>query len=112
MFNYLDKFCFDGQIAYVVRGMGLIGSEVSRAMSSMGAETLILDVKENEGKLLETELTREGFTGSYRDFDCSDLEQLNENFSVILDKFGWPDVFINCSYSRTVKIGETVHLQI
>ena len=101
MVNYLDKFYLDGTIAYVVGGVGHIGSEVSRALSSMGAETLILDFKKNQGKLLVEELIREGYTASYRYFDCATVEELDKNFSAILDKFDCPDVFINCSYPRT-----------
>ena len=101
MVNYLDKFCFDDKIAYVVGGVGHIGSEVSRALSSMGAETLILDFKKNQGKLLVEELIHKGYTASYRYFDCANVEELDKNFSAILDKFDCPDVFINCSYPRT-----------
>ena len=101
MVNYHDKFCFDGKIAYVVGGVGLIGSEVSKALSSMGAKILILDVKKNHGKLLVEELIHEGYTASYRYFDCANVKELDKNFSAILDKFDCPDVFINCSYPRT-----------
>ena len=44
MVNYQQKFRLDDKIAYIVGGLGLIGSEVSMAIASAGAKTIILDV--------------------------------------------------------------------
>ena len=50
MINYLNKFNLNNKIAYVVGGLGLIGKEVSIAFASAGAETIVLDVNNNEAK--------------------------------------------------------------
>ena len=50
MINYLNKFNLNNKIAYVVGGLGLIGKEVSTAFASAGAETIVLDVNNNEAK--------------------------------------------------------------
>ena len=34
-------------------------------------------------------------------FDCSDIYSIESNFLDYFDKFGVPDIFINCSYPRT-----------
>ena len=44
MVNYQKKFRLDDKIAYIIGGLGLIGSEVSMAIASAGAKTIILDV--------------------------------------------------------------------
>ena len=37
----------------------------------------------------------------WRFFDCSKLDSLESQFFEIIEEFGIPDVFINCSYPRT-----------
>ncbi len=46
MIEYLEKFRLDGKIAFVVGGAGLIGREVSIALASSGAKTIILEKEE------------------------------------------------------------------
>ena len=44
MADYLKKFRLDDKTAFVVGGLGLIGSEVPRAFASVGGKTIILDL--------------------------------------------------------------------
>ena len=46
MIEYLEKFRLDGKTAFVVGGAGLIGREVSIALASSGARTIILEKEE------------------------------------------------------------------
>ena len=101
MVDYLQKFRLDGKVAFVEGGLGLIGREVSTALSSAGAKSLVLDVKDSEGQVFARELRDKGYDANYRDLDCSVLHRLEKNFFAILDEFGYPDVFVNCSYPRS-----------
>ena len=56
MVDYLQKFRLDGKVAFVEGGLGLIGREVSTALSSAGAKSLVLDVKDSEGQVFAREL--------------------------------------------------------
>jgi len=96
MIDYLAKFRLDKKTAFVVGGMGLIGREVSIAYAMAGAKTIVLDVNNTQGELFEKD-----YDLTFRLFDCADVDNLNESFGKILNEFGSPDIFINCSYPRT-----------
>lgn len=101
MIDYQQKFRLDKKTAFVIGGLGLIGREVSTAFASAEARTIILDLDGKNREVLEKKLGKEGYEVHFRSFDCSDMENLGDNFSRQLDEFGTPDVFINCSYPRT-----------
>jgi len=101
MIDYLNKFRLDNKTALVVGGMGLIGKEVVKAFALAGAKTLILDVQDQSGSKFVKEMQSRGYTVTFKSFDCSDMKKLNNNYSVILEEHGPPEIFINCSYPRT-----------
>jgi len=101
MNDYANKFKVANKVAWIVGGLGLIGREVVRALSSAGAQTIILDIAEKKGIDLENYIKEQGYKASYEKFDCSDLENMDTNFSALFDKYGSCDIFINCSYPRT-----------
>ncbi len=101
MSDYLNKFRLDGKTALIVGGVGLIGREVSIALASSGARTIILEREEKESLKLIKELNHKGYNAKYRFFNCADMENLEKDFSRCLNEFKKPDIFINCSYPRT-----------
>ena len=48
MIDYLKKFRLDNKTAFVLGGLGFIGREVSKAFASVGAKTIILDLKSKQ----------------------------------------------------------------
>ncbi|MBF89510.1 MAG: hypothetical protein CMG75_07565 [Candidatus Marinimicrobia bacterium] len=107
MINYLEKFRLDGKTAFVFGGLGLIGREVSTAFALAGAKTIILDIEKKKRDVLIEQLSELGLKVSFRNFDCSDMNNLESNFFDLVDKFGSPDVFINCSYPKTDDWGQS-----
>ncbi len=107
MIDYMRKYRLDDKIAFVVGGLGLIGKEVSTAIASAGAKTLVLDVNDEGGEALVVALKGRGLDVIYRNFDCAELAKLDENLSALIDEFGCPDAFINCSYPRTEDWGDS-----
>lgn len=101
MLNYMNNFKVTNKVACIVGGLGLIGKEVVKALSSAGARTIILDVTKEKGIDFEDYINHQGYKASYENFDCSDLENIETNFSALLDKYDSFDIFINCSYPRT-----------
>ena len=102
MIDYLEKFRMNRKITFVLGGLGLVGKEVSAAIASAGATTVVLDVNDSKGQAFENELRGKSYEAAFRYFDCSDMKQLDNRFSKLTEEFGCPDVFINCSYPRTV----------
>jgi NAD(P)-dependent dehydrogenase (short-subunit alcohol dehydrogenase family) len=101
MIDYTNKFKVENKIAWIVGGLGLIGQEVTKAISSAGAQTVILDIAEEKGSDFENYIKAQGHKASYEKFDCSDLENISANYSALLNKYGPIDIFVNCSYPRT-----------
>ena len=101
MIDYLKKFRLDKKKAFVIGGVGLIGREVSTAFAMAGAKTIVLDLDSERGHSFEMELNKKGYNVSFMTFDCADMDQIDNNFSELIEKTGCPDVFINCSYPRT-----------
>ena len=107
MTNYLQKFRLDGKIAFVVGGLGLIGSEVSSASAMAGAKTIVLDLDNNKSHFFHNEIKERDFDIIFKSFDCAEMEKLDNNFSKLIEENGCPDVFINCSYPRTEDWGSS-----
>jgi len=107
MIDYLQKFRLNKKTAFVVGGLGFIGREVAIALAIAGAKTIVMDVEREKGQLFEKEINKEGYDVSFKSFDCADMKQLDNNFSVLLNEYGCPDIFINCSYPRTKDWGKS-----
>jgi len=101
MNDYANKFKVANKVAWIVGGLGLIGKEVTKAISSAGAQTIILDIIEEKGLDFENYIKAQGCKASYEKFDCSDLENIETNFFALLEKYVSCDIFVNCSYPKT-----------
>jgi len=101
MIDYLQKSRLDKKTAIVIGGLGLIGKEVTVAFAMAGAKTIILDLSDKAGKLFAKEMCDKGYDVSLTSFDCAKLQEVDNNFSLIIQESGSPDIFINCSYPRT-----------
>ena len=101
MIDYQLKFRLDNKTAFVVGGLGLIGSEITKALASAGASVISLDINCEKGKVLKSELQKAGYDLILHQFDCLDFEEIDNNFLALLNEYGSSDIFINCSYPRT-----------
>lgn len=97
----MNNFKLTNKVACIVGGLGFIGKEVVKALSSAGAQTIVLDITKEKGIDFENYIKDQGYKASYENFDCSDLENMPKNFSALLDKYGPFDIFANCSFPRT-----------
>lgn len=89
----------NGQNAIIIGGFGLIGSEITKVLLSSGAQVIVLDSTLGKGpKSKDFHQLK---------FDCADLDNLESSFDLVIEKFGCPDVFINCSYPRTKDWGNS-----
>jgi len=99
--NYPDKFSLKKKTAYVTGGAGLLGSEISTALATAGAQTIILDIEDNKGKTLVQKLKAKGFKAHYVHFDVTDISRLEKNCKELLQKYKAMDVWVNCAYPQT-----------
>tara|TARA_Y100000590_G_scaffold468563_3_gene651734 strand:+ start:901 stop:1719 length:819 start_codon:yes stop_codon:yes gene_type:complete len=101
MINYLKKFSLENKTAFIFGGLGLIGKEVSTAYAQAGANTIVLDIKQSDGKEFGKEMKSKNYNLFFEKFDCTNLDELDNNFAKIIKKYNSPDIFINCSYPYT-----------
>ena len=107
MKDYIKQFRLDSQLAFVVGGIGLIGTEVSQALASAGAKVVALDIQSDQGKALAKKIMAANYDFTFHQFDCSEISQLDNNFSLLLKKYGCPNIFVNCSYPRNADWGKS-----
>jgi NAD(P)-dependent dehydrogenase (short-subunit alcohol dehydrogenase family) len=85
------------QKVFIFGGAGLIGSEISKLFAKSNFRVTILDI--DDSKISEQLETDENINFQY--FDVSNIDQCEDSYKAILQKYGCPDVFINSSYPRT-----------
>ena len=108
MIDYLRKFRLDNKTAFVFGGLGLIGQEVSKAFMSAGAKTIVLDLDTDRASVFEIDILKaKDYDFHFNIFDCANVDNIDENFHILLEKYGAPDVFINCSYPRSADWAES-----
>ena len=91
--NYLDKFKLSNKIAVVIGGYGLMGYEISRALSDSGAKVIILDLEKNKLQRIKN--------SHFVKFDCKNYGKFKLVLMNISKKFGPPQIYINASYPAT-----------
>lgn len=80
------------KISFIIGGTGLIGSEVIKSLLNEKFQVINIDLKKRKNShpseiFQKLDLKKKGF---------------EKNLLNIIKKFGSPDVFINCSYPRTI----------
>jgi len=108
MINYIDKFLLHNKTAFITGGLGLIGLEISLALSNAGAKTIILDINDDKGNQLLNNLKTDRHKINYHHFDVTDLENISEHFKKLTQIYKDIDIWVNCSYPRTNDWGTVV----
>ncbi len=101
MINYLEKFFLKGKTAFITGGAGLIGSEVSKALASAGAQVIILDIDLKKSQTLVREIQRAGHNASYEFFDMTRMKIFERKIELLVRKYHGADIWVNMAYPRT-----------
>ena len=107
MSSYQNKFVLKDKVACVLGGAGLLGKEITMALSQAGAKTNILDIDRKKSVKIIEEMKEYGSNVGFIKFDSTDLKHISKNLKKIFSTLGSIDVFVNCSYPRTVNIFHT-----
>ena len=99
MKNYLNNFNLKGKKALIFGGCGLLGVKVCEAFLSAGAKVNVFDYDKKKGNELRKKYKR--FKFNYNYFDLSNLTTLDQNINKLFQRYGCPDIFVNCSYPVT-----------
>ncbi|MFH1310722.1 MAG: oxidoreductase [Candidatus Omnitrophota bacterium] len=108
MIDYMSKFSLNDKTVFVTGGAGLLGSEVCKAVASLGARLILLDVNNAKGEALTSEIIKNGFKASFEYFDISDIDNVEKNIIQLIQKFKNADVWVNAAYPRTEDWGASL----
>ena len=87
--------------AYVLGGLGLIGSSISKKFLHNGSKVVILD---KDKKAFDHFINKNKFKNqniTFDFFDCADLTNIETNLKKIIKKNNCPNIFVNASYPYT-----------
>lgn len=105
---YPDKFLLSGKVAFITGGVGLLGTETTKALAEAKAKVVILDVDESHGLQFAQQLRDEGWDVEFERFDVTNLENTDRNIDELCKKYGKIDIWVNAAYPRTEDWGEKV----
>tara|TARA_Y100000590_G_C15687691_1_gene1002237 strand:+ start:1260 stop:2084 length:825 start_codon:yes stop_codon:yes gene_type:complete len=97
--NYLDKFKLNNKTVLINGGLGLIGSEISIACITAGANVIIVDIKKNKSKNIGKLFLNLKQKPKIINLDTSNYKNIEKNYKKIIDN-NKIDVFINTSYPK------------
>ena len=106
--NYLDKFKLSGKVTFVTGGVGLIGTEVTKALAAAGGKVVILDIDEEKSNELITDLKKESKDVEFEEFDVTELDKIDSAIAALKSKYGRINVWVNAAYPRTADWGSKV----
>lgn len=106
--NYLDKFKLSGKVTFVTGGVGLIGTEVTKALADAGGKVVILDIDEEKSNELIISLKKESKDVEFEEFDVTELDKIDSAIATLKSKYGRIDVWVNAAYPRTADWGSKV----
>lgn len=92
----------------ITGGAGGIGSGMARAMAKEGAKVAIVDLNEEQGKTVATELQEISPDSMFIKADLTKRERLHEIIDTVVEKYGKLDVLVNNAHaSRQVNFEDT-----
>lgn len=106
--NYLDKFKLNRKVAFVTGGVGLIGTEVTRALADVGAKVVILDINKEKAGGFKKQLQKKGKNVDFEPFDITDLDRIDQAIDSLKSKYGKIDIWVNAAYPQTSDWGNKV----
>ena len=97
----------EGKVALVTGGAQGIGAEISRLFAREGAKVVIADIKDEEGRKVETEINTGGGEAHFMILDVTSEESWQQVVPSILDRLGRLDIVVNnAGISRRMPLDE------
>lgn len=98
----LDRFRLDGRVALITAGAGpLIGSSCTEALAEAGATVITASRSPERNRDYAEKLRSRGFNAHGFSFDLSRPESIHALCRQISERFGAPDILVNCALSRS-----------
>jgi len=89
-----DPFRLDGQVAIVTGGLGRLGTQYARALTTAGASVALFDVSSKRSDLLQS-LVDAGAPVSTHLVDATDRAAVDAATAEVVKRFGTPSILVN-----------------
>ncbi len=89
------RFDLSGQVAWVIGGAGLLGSEVSLALAEHGAQVIIADFVPDRAEALAKELVDRGLAAEGISLDIGEVAAVDAQANAIKERHDRLDVVVN-----------------
>ncbi len=106
--HHKKLFSLESKNIFITGGAGLIGSEITKAVSEMGGCAIIIDINKKASLSLCKELQQNGLKCSYENIDLTDLNNIDSAIDKLIKKYKVIDSWINNAYPRTSDWGNKV----
>lgn len=83
------------KVVIITGGVGGIGSATVRRFAVEGAKLVIVDVNENEGEALASELKDDGYAATFISLDATNEQQWIRAVDATIEKYGQLDILVN-----------------
>ena len=83
------------KVVIITGGVGGIGSATVRRFAVEGAKLVIVDVNENEGEALASELKDDGYAATFISLDVTNEQQWIRAVDATIEKYGQLDILVN-----------------
>jgi len=98
MTDYLHKlFGFDGQVAVVTGGTGVLGGELCNGLAQAGATIVVAGRSKERGKARVDEIEKLGGKATFAEVDAGDRQSVTTLLNTVLNEHGRVDALVNCA---------------
>lgn len=96
--EYLNKlFGFDGQVAVVIGGTGVLGGELCEGLAKAGATVVVAGRSEERGRERVASIEKAGGQATFAEVDAADRKSVDALLATVLKQHGRADALVNCA---------------
>jgi NAD(P)-dependent dehydrogenase (short-subunit alcohol dehydrogenase family) len=98
MSDYLQKlFGFDGRVAVVIGGTGVLGGELCDGLAQAGATVVVAGRNAERGAARVSAIEKLGGKATFSDVDAADRESVKALLDKTMEQYGRVDALVNCA---------------
>lgn len=98
MSEYLEKlFSFDGRVAAVIGGTGVLGGELCNGLAQAGATVVVAGRSAERGNERVAAIEKLGGNAAFAEVDAADRDSVKALLNRTISQYGRVDALINCA---------------
>jgi NAD(P)-dependent dehydrogenase (short-subunit alcohol dehydrogenase family) len=98
MSDYLQRlFGFDGQVAVVIGGTGVLGGELCAGLAQAGANVVVAGRSAERGRERVAAIAKLGGTAAFAEVDAANRDSVKALLDRVIDDYGKIDALVNCA---------------